>query len=402
MGWTVRRSTAEDIPALLRADWAAFGDRPSDEHVESARAFLEVDRTFVAVEGERVVGTAGALTLELTVPGPATVPAAGITFVGVVPTHRRQGVLTALMARVLDDARDRHEPVSALLASEATIYRRFGYGVAVPTSSVAVDRSGAAFRRPLNLAGRVRMLEPAEMAETLPALHDRYRRGQPGEVSRSQAWWDRRLADRKSERRGAGARFAVLWEDPEPAGYVTYRVEQRWEDGLPNGILVLEELIALTAEARAGLWQYCFGVDLVGVVKAGNVPVDEPLPWMLADSRRVKVTGPKDFLWIRILDVEAALAARSYSSDASLVFDVAGVGRYQLSSGPTGQASCRRTDQAADLALDVADLAMAYLGGVRFTTLARAGLVCELTTGALARGDALFACTPAPYCCTGF
>ena len=164
MGWTVRRSTADDIPALMRADWAAFGDRPSDEHIESARAFLEVDRTFVAVDGERVVGTAGALTLELTVPGPATVAAAGITFVGVMPTHRRQGILTALMARVLDDAGDRHEPVSALLASEATIYRRFGYGVAVSTSSVEIERSRAVFRRPLDLGGRIRMLEPAEMA----------------------------------------------------------------------------------------------------------------------------------------------------------------------------------------------------------------------------------------------
>jgi predicted acetyltransferase len=402
MSWTVRRSTADDIPALLRADWAAFGDRPRDEHVEDARAFLEVDRTFVAVDGEHVVGTSGALSLELTVPGPVTVRVAGVTYVGVMPTHRRQGILTALIARVHDDARARNEPMAALLASEATIYGRFGYGVAVPTTSVEIERARAVFRRPVDITGRVRMLEPAEMADVLPGLHNRYRRRQPGEVSRSQAWWARRFVDRESDRRGAGARFAVVWEDPEPRGYVTYRVTQRWDDGVPNGTLMVEELIALTAEARAGLWQYCFGVDLVGVVKAGNVPVDEPLPWMLTDGRRAKVTLTKDFLWVCILDVEASLAGRGYAGDQSLVFEVAGVGRYRLTGGAPGDATCVPTDRPADLVLHLADLSAAYLGGVRFTTLARAGLVCEVTPGALTTADALFTVSPGPYCCTGF
>ncbi len=408
MGWTVRRSTAEDIPALVQADWAAFGNRPSDVHVEEAAAFLEIDRAFVAVDGDRVVGTAAALSLEVTVPGPATVAAAGVTYVGVLPTHRRQGILTALMARVLDDACERREPLAALLASEATIYRRFGYGVAVSSSTVEIERARATFRRPVDVAGRVRMLDPAEIADALPPLHDRYRRRQPGEVSRSQAWWDRRLADHESERRGASARFAVLWEEAGPSGYVTYRVDPRWDQGLPANTLILEELIALTPEARAGLWQYCFGIDLVGVVKAGNVPLDEPLPWMLTDGRRLRVTGTKDFLWLRILDVEAALTCRGYATDSTVVFEVAdasargAAGRYRLTGGGTGDVACNRTDRPADLALDVAELGAAYLGGVRFTTLARAGLVCELAPGALTRADALFASTPAPYCCTGF
>jgi predicted acetyltransferase len=194
----------------------------------------------------------------------------------------------------------------------------------------------------------------------------------------------------------------VVWEDPEPRGYVTYRVTQRWDDGVPNGTLMVEELIALTAEARAGLWQYCFGVDLVGVVKAGNVPVDEPLPWMLTDGRRAKVTLTKDFLWVCILDVEASLAGRGYAGDQSLVFEVAGVGRYRLTGGAPGDATCVPTDRPADLVLHLADLSAAYLGGVRFTTLARAGLVCEVTPGALTTADALFTVSPGPYCCTGF
>ncbi len=409
MAWSVRPATAQEIPELVRTDWAAFGNRPSDAEVETAGRFLELDRALVAVEGERIVGTAGTLTLELTVPGPSTLPVAGVTYVGVLPTHRRQGILTALMAGLHEDAARRQEPMAALLASEATIYRRFGYGVAVWSTSVEIERSRAALRRPVVLAGRVRMLDPGETGAVLPPVHDRYRRLQPGEISRPASWWDRRAEDREEDRRGAGARFAVVWNEAgggeKPAGYVTYRVRQRWEEGVPGGTLEIEDLITLSDEARAGLWQYCFGVDLIGVVKAWGVPIDEPLPWMLTDRRRLRVTANRDFLWLRLLDVEAALAARGYACDSSLVLEVTGAGetaRYRLKGGSGGEAVCRRTDQSADLALDVADLGAAYLGGVRFSTLARAGLVAELTPGALLRADALFDTTPAPFCCTGF
>lgn len=401
MGWTLRPGTAVDVADMVTAVWAPFGNRPTDTQIEETEAFLELDRTVVAVDSDQVVGAAGMLSLELTVPGPATVAAGGLTQVGVRPTHRRQGILTALIARMHDDARHRGEFVAALLAAEATIYGRFGYGVAVTSCSVDIQRAHAALRRPVDIAGRARMLEPAEMAQTLPVVHDRYRRAQPGEVSRSQSWWQRRLADRDHHRGGAGARLAALWDGGE--GYVTYRVRPRWDDGLPGHDLEIEDLVAVTAEARAGLWQFCFGVDLIGVLKAGNVPVDEPLRWMLVDGRRLRVTSVRDVLWVRLLDVEGALSARSYGSGHALVLDVADpsseatAGRYRLEEG-----ICRRTDRMADLRLDVADLSAAYLGGVRFTTLARAGLVSELTPGALRRADTLFAADPVPYCCTGF
>lgn len=409
MGWVIRPCGEADLPAAVRAVQGAFSARPSDAVIDEARAFLEPDRTLVAVDGDRIVGTAGALSLHLTVPGPAVVPAAGITFVGVLPTHRRQGILTALMAHHLDDARARGEPVAALMASEATIYGRFGFGVAVSVCAVEIERAHAAFRRPLDLAGRLRMLEPAGMASTLPLVFDGYRRHQPGEVTRSPAWWAGRLADREEHRGGAGVRMAAVWEGTggEPEGYLTYRVRSDWDGGLPGHVLEVEELVALTAEARAGLWQFCLGVDLVRVVRARNVPVDEPLRWMLTDARRLRVTSSSDFLWVRLLDVGAALAGRAYGTDASVVIDVAdgagsGAGRFRLRGGPSGEAACDRTDRAADLALDIAHLGAAYLGGVRFGTLARAGLVDELTPGAAARADTLFAGTPAPYCCTQF
>jgi predicted acetyltransferase len=396
MGWTIRAATDDDIPALVRADWAAFSGQPDDTQIADSRAFLEVDRTWAAADGDRIVGAGGAISLELTVPGPVTVPTAGVTYVGVMPTHRRQGILTALMAHVLDDARRRGEPLAALLASESTIYGRFGFGVAVTVSMVEIERAHARLRHPVDVSGRVRMLGPDELAGALPGIWDRYRRRQAGEVSRSPGWWARRLRDDPLFRpAGAGARFAVVWEDGE--GYVTYRVAQHWDNGLPRHTLIVEDLVATSPQVRAGLWQFCFGVDLVGTIRALHQPLDDPLRWSLVDPRRLRTTAVNDLLWVKVLDVEAALSARTYASDQSIVFDLAGDGRYRLAAG-----ECRRTDDLADLGLAGADLGSTYLSGVSFATLARAGRVAELTAGAVARADAVFATAPGPSSGTGF
>ena len=190
-------------------------------------------------------------------------------------------------------------------------------------------------------------------------------------------------------------------------GAAYYRVQSRWEDGLPAGTLLLRELIAVTPEAHAALWRYCLNVDLVQTVRATVRPVDEPLRWLLAEPRRLRTTALYDDLWVRLVDIPAALAARRYATTGRLVLDVAdpfcpeNAGRYELEAGPDG-AACRPTTAAADLALDVADLGAAYLGGVRFGTLAQAGRVAELETEALARADALFTSEPAPWCATPF
>ena len=397
----IRAAAPEDFPGLVTTDWAAFGGRPTSAQIDDARDFVEHDRLIVAADGERIVGTAGALSLELTVPGPAAVPAAGVTYVGVLPTHRRQGILTALMARLLDGAAERGEPLSALLASESSIYRRFGYGAAVFNHSVEIERRHATLRRPVDVRGRLSLVEPDAMVEVLPPIFDHYRRAQPGEIGRSPSYWRRLLREPDTRQQGTGARFAALFGGGR--GYVAYRLTPAWDDGLAGHTLAIDELVATDDEARAALWQYCFDVDLVRLVTAGNVPPDEPLRWMLTDPRRLKVTQVKDFLWVRLLDVEAALAARVFCEGRDVVIEVADpfrkdvAGRYRV-----GVGTCRRTDEVPDLALDVADLGAAYLGGVRFGTLRRAGLVSEMSPGAVARADALFATAAAPACYTGF
>jgi predicted acetyltransferase len=405
VSWAIRAGTADDVPALLRAVWAAFGNQPDDALIETTTGFVEADRTVVVEDAGRVVGGGANVSIELTVPGPATVPAAGVTQVGVLPTHRRQGILTAVLGRLAEDARGRGEPVAALLASESTIYRRFGYGVGVWNTMVEIERARAVLRRPPATGGQARMLDGDEMATTLPSLFDRYRRGQAGEVSRTPGWWARHLRDHEMWRGGGSKRFAAVWEDEGGSGqgYVTYRIHPKWDGGLPGHNLVVENLIGLSPEVRAALWQYCFGVDLVAVVRAGNLAPDDPLRWMLVDSRRLRVTAVNDFLWVRLLDVEAALTARSYGTDDRLVievvdgFDPAVAGRYRLAGG-----DCQRTDDAPDLTLDAADLASAWLGGARVATLAGAGLVVEHTPGAVSRADALFATVAAPASSTGF
>ena len=405
----IRPVAADELPGFARAVDTAFGLHATDDLVAHTRSVVELDRTLAVVDDGEIVAGAAALSFELTLPGLTTVPAAAVTEVGVLPTHRRQGLLTALMERQLDDVAARGEPVAVLGASESRIYGRYGYGCAATCLSVKIETAGDRPSRPGPEGSRFRLVGREAMAAVLPGIHDRYRIVQPGEVSRTAGWWEGFLLDPEVFRGDAGPRFAVVYHDPagDPAGYVTYRMEVDWlrDD---DHTLFVEDLVAVTPEARNALWRYCLSVDLVTTVTAPNVPVDDPFGWTLADPRRFAVTAVSDLLWLRLVDVAAALAARRYGGEGVLVLDVGdafrprNAGRYRLDAGPDG-AECRRDDGGEpDLSLGVSQLAAGFLGGVRFSTLAGAGLVTELRPGALARADALFASSPMPWCATDF
>jgi predicted acetyltransferase len=407
--YPIRPITPDDYVAFMRTVSVAHGDQPPDEEAELWRPIFELDRAIAAFDGAHIVATAGVLSFEITVPGLTTLPTGGVSFVGVLPTYRRRGLLRALMGYALDDMRARGEPLAILGASESSIYGRFGFGIATQSARLEIESRHGAFARPLAAPGVVALIGREEAARTLPPVYDRAQRCQPGALARSAGMWEVALRDLESWRDGASALFFATYatEPGRVDGYVTYRVARKWEQALPAGSLLIGEVIATTPEAYAALWHYCLNVDLVTSVRTSNSSIDEPLRWLLADPRRLRVTAQVDGLWARPLDVARALSGRRYLTAGYLVLEVAdgfcpaNAGRYALEGSPDG-AHCRRTAEGADLRLDVADLGATYLGGVRFSTLARAGRVVELSPGALARADALFAAEPLPWCATDF
>jgi predicted acetyltransferase len=407
VSFEIRPVTKDEYVPFATTTGTAFGNVDVEEQ-EDERGFFEFERSLAAFDGDRIVGTAGAFTFDLTLPGLTTVPAAGVTWVGVLPTHRRQGILTSLMTRQLDDVHERGEPVAILYASESVIYGRFGYGWASSSYSMEINPRYAVFRQPADASGRLRVVDKEEAGKVLPGLYDQWRRTRPGAVTRRQEWWDVVLKDNEKRREGASARFYVVHESQpgQADGYLTYRVKRDWQEDSASE-LRQEDLVAMTPQAHTALWRYCLEHDLIRKVSAYNVAVDDPIRWQLADPRRLRVTSVHDTLWARVLDVPAALSARRYDLEGSLVIEVADTfrpqteGRYRLEGGPDG-ATCSRTDAEPDLAMSVVDLGAIYLGGVAPSTLATAGRIEERNPGALALADGMFPSTPAPFSNTGF
>lgn len=402
--YLLRPIVEEEFSAWARAVAGGFGSHPDD----AQDWIVEYDRTIAVFDGDEIVANAGAHTFDLTLPGLTSTQVAGITAVGVRTDRRRQGLLTRMMEHQLDDVAQRGEALAILLASESVIYGRFGYGLASSVAHIEIDSQRDAFLPRVPIAGTVRPIDADGAAKTLPAIHDAARRVRPGDIARIQAWWDRYFKDPEKERDGATARFYAVHESApgQADGYLSWRIKHHWDSALPNNELRVDELVAASPEATAALWRYVLDVDLVGKVTAW-VPVDEPLRWMLADPRRMVTKAVHDFLWVRLLDVPAALSARRYQVEDSLVVELTDVfrpataGRYRITGSPDG-AECTRTTDDADLALDVTDLGALYLGGTTATQLALAQRGEELTAGARRRADVFFTTSPVPYCRTDF
>ncbi|MEY2566156.1 MAG: hypothetical protein QOE35_685 [Actinomycetota bacterium] len=408
MSYELRPVTEEEFPAYVRSVEAAFGGQPTDEDIPEFRTLTELDRTLAAFEGDRIIGNAGAFSLEVAVPGDVSIPMAGVTVVGVRSTHRRKGVLTAMMRAQLEDVRERGEAIAGLYASESIIYGRFGYGIASSQVHVVIGTDRAEFRAPLP-EGRLDFVDPEAAAKVLPEIFERSRRLTPGDVTRAPAWWDLFFKDKEKDRQGASARFYLVHEsEPGQAdGYVAYRVKGDWAGGLPGATVSIQDMAWTSDAAYANLWRQVLDVDLVAKVDSWKRPVDEPLRWLLADPRRMQVKALTDELWLRPIDVSACLTARRYFTAGRIVIDVvddflgSAAGRFALDVTTDG-ATCAATAESADVTLGVAELGSLYLGGVTASTLARAGRVDEHTPGALHRADVLFASNKAPYCRTMF
>jgi predicted acetyltransferase len=401
MDLVVRPVTDAEYPDYGKCMALAFGVDYDAEKQAQERQLIPIEDTLGAFDGDLLVGTEAAFRMTLAIPG-ARVPMAGVTSVAVRPTHHRRGILTAIMRARLDGMRDRGEWLAGLWASETVIYGRFGYGVATERLALDVDTARSAFRGPRVEGGEVRLVEKDQALEAIPPIYERATADWPGAVARDAAWWRHLWLDPKDDRAGRSALlFAVHSSDGEDDGFAVYRTKLSWQAGTRSEVLV-EDIVPAGDASCAGLWRYLLDLDLMPHLLADRRPVDEPLAWML-HNRRALQARRSEALWLRLVDVPAALLARRYLGEGSLVLEVAddfcpwNGGRYRLTCGPDG-ASCERTSDAAQLTLETAQLASAYLGGVSIFTLLRAGLVREDVPGAAARADSLLRWHRQPWC----
>ncbi len=400
MDLPIRRATSDDLPAIVRLDEVSFAERYEPEDLDLALALIGPDQFLVAIDGAEVVGVTGEYDLTMTLPGGTQQPVPGVTWVSVAPTHRRRGVLRALMERQLGDHAAQGHPAAVLTASESGIYGRFGYGPATQTWRLALDRRRAGLRRPPE-GGTVRIATAEEAAAAMPGIHERWRAAVPGAIARSPERWAQHLSDHPSRRDGLSPLYFLLHDD----GYVAYRVKQDWNDWDAQHTCVIRQFVAMTLDAEVALWQVLLSLDLFGTIETDQLPVDDPLPWLLTEPRLVRTQSLNDGMWVRPLDVSALLAARRYPLEVDVCLEVRddlfADGRYRLRGGPDG-AECARTERPADLYCDVAALGALYLGGHRLSTLARAGQV-EVAEGVdLARLEAALLAERAPLHGTGF
>ncbi len=392
--------------AELRAAVGAIGHyfgggwMADDERAERFARVLPLERMHAAFDGDRIVGGAGVFPFQMSVPG-GVVPCAGVTVVGVLPTHRRRGILTALMRAQLEDVRDRGEPVAALWASEEVIYRRYGYGLASFAGDAELPLRYGQLRAPADPSGTARLVSLDEAKSIVPPIYERVRARTPGMMSRTEDWWElRNLADPPERREGGGEKNVLILDvDGAPAGYALYRIHMSFEAGSSAGHTSVIEALADGPVATRELWRVLLGMDWSASLHAHLLPVDHPLLHQLVYPRRLQLRVG-DGLWVRLVDVGAALSARGYAGDGAVVLEVAdaflpeNAGRWKVADG-----RAERTDDDPDLELDVGELGAVYLGGFGFGELARAGSVRELREGAAARADALFAVdAPKPWC----
>lgn len=383
------------VPAEVEPAWAvlerAFGGTPHPEDTAVELSVVDPTRFYAAYDGHDPVATAGSFDFTMTVPG-GPLPVAGVTWVGVLPTHRRRGILDALMSRQLTDLHDAGTAVAALWATEAGIYGRYGYGTAAWLLNLTVAR-GATFRRPVE-PGELRLLDPG--AAEVRAIYAQVAERTAGWPRRDDAWWDFRLHD-PEHRRDGGSPLQCVATD---GGYALYSTAMRWEAALPAGVVRVREVVAATPAAGARLWRYLLDLDLMREVQVFAAAPDDPLLLDLLAEPRAARACLRDCLHVRLVDVPAALSARRYAADLDVVLAVEdarcpwNTGRWRLVGGRNG-ASCDKVTDEPDLVVTAADLGAAYLGG----TPLRSRSVVERAPGALSRTSTAFGpLEGAPWC----
>ncbi|MFI6148143.1 GNAT family N-acetyltransferase [Streptomyces sp. NPDC051109] len=410
MSADVRPIAESELPEWLRTVNTGFlrPDRVTESDVAQRAKHGDLGRTLGAFDAStgRCVATFRSFAQELTVPGGASVAASAVTNVAVLPTHRRRGLLTRMMATELAAARARGDVVSTLIAAEYPIYGRYGYG---PAASIAeweidVSRTGLDPRwsGPAD-GGRIELVDAAGARTIGPGLHERLRAVSPGTVDRNARWWSLATGLEEVSSRPYKDKFHAVYRtaEGEPAGLAVYTADAHWTDGkVPRNTVQVKDLIAVTPDAERALWHFLCSIDWVMKVRTGYRAPDDLVAQLLPDPRAAGIVTASDFLWVRVLDVVRALGARTYAVPGVLVLEVAdpggpAAGRYRLDAG-TGE--CTATGEPADLRLDASALGSLYLGGESAVRLGALGRIAEVRPGALALADAVFRTARRPWC----
>ena len=398
MSIEIRRPHDDEWEAMCYFDGRSFGNSYTPEGMAERRPLHDFSRWRVAFDGDAIVGQASSYSFDVTLPGGTTVPMGGVTWVSTASTHRRQGLMRRVIGAVHEDIDERGEPVATLGASEGGIYEHVGYGIATRMRVTTIDRRLARirpeFRQP---PGTVRLVAGDEdIAAIIAPIWNLYRRTRVGEVSRSETWQDF-MADQHSRREGTSSvGYYLLHAD----GYALYRIQQRWNDGQPAHVVHLEELVAVTADAHAALWQTLLDTDLAGEIKSRCVAVDDPLPYLLDNQRALRTTDLSDGVWANVRDVGVAFGARTYRSVDRIVVEVDGT-RWAIDGGPEG-GSCKTVRSRPDLVTSHPGLSSLLYGGVQPSELVAGRRMTARNADALARADIFFTTSLAPHCQTHY
>ena len=386
----------DEIPDVIRMEGTTNTFYPSEEYYRKETVLYDPKRTLATFDRGEMVGTTATNRRTMTVPGGA-LPTGAISAVMVLPTHRRQGIMTRMIDCHLRDIHERGEVLAALRSSDPRIYGRFGFGISSMQEDWSIERHDTTFSQPPILAGRMRLIKPGQSESVFSSVYEQVWPGRPGMMARNAAAWKYCLADVEEDREDATRFFHAVYEvDGQREGYVLYRGHAAREE------LRVEELLGVTDEATSALWSYCLSMELIARFRIRNRPVDDPLPWMLANPRGLK-RRPEDGIWLRLVDVPLALAGRRYLTEGRLVLEVRdesckwNAGRFELTGGPDG-AECYPTGATPDLVVSAADLGAAYMGAVTLGTLHRAGRISVRDPAVLMQADAMFSWNVQPWC----
>lgn len=402
----LRPVSSEEFDLLYALTRVAFhaGGPPEDRDAEFS--VFEFDRSLAFFDGETAVSSAAAYTRDMTLPG-GPAPVACVTWVSVAPTHTRRGLLTRMMRQQLTELHEQErEPVAVLWASESGIYGRYGYGLATLRARISARSRDVRLLRPVPAPERTIRLGEAtdkDLRGDIAAVYERVRTGAVGHLDRRGKWWEHRLQDPEHHREGATPLRIAVHDGPDGAdGYTVYAVRSAWTDQGPDGEVIVHEFEAENSAAQDAIWSYLLSIDLTTKVSWGVAPADVPFAHMVDQPGRLQL-GLGHNLWVRLADVDRALALRRYAAPVDVVFEIAdpfcpwNEGRWRLTGGPES-ATCERTEDPADLALSSTELGAAYLGGTQLAALAAAGRVTELRDGALEAASRAFAETRTPFC----